>query len=416
MDRKKKKLAATKTAALVEQQRKAIRDRFISRTKEIIRLVGGEELLLKFNPIFIEKLYSCRYPSLKAKAAPGVEVPKTRVVQFHKLLHELMEGNAIIIPNGNAIPLSWYLSEAQTLIDAIGELEPDGDPKLIEIKRQFTPFFTDSKIHRQVQDMVMDLVTETCRYLSDYNEHLYRGDASMTPYFAAFNPNNDILIHTFKPQVEKLMTKKGFRDVIKFGWASPDFKWEYFRVKASALGFKVTGLDIPLDLYISKHTLQRLKERINITPGVMHEILLYTFMQDRIAHHWTGQESLVAYHVADQKVGYFTVKLHDNKLIVHTFLFLTNNDTPEGDKLNRLLNLELVDKKYLEIDNLPDFNAYHIDQNEKLSKLFRDAGCGSLLKLGHLQAFTVNEVADKDPESIIKYLADASYFKKILLH
>jgi hypothetical protein len=414
MDRKKKKLTANKTAALLEQQRKTMRERFISRTKDIIRIIGGEELLGRFRPIFIEKLYECRYPSLKAKAAPGMEIPKARTNQFHKLLHELMEGIEVAIPNGGKIPLTWYLSEGQTLIDCIGELDPQDDPKLIEIKRQLTPFFINSKVHRQVQDLLVELVTETCRFLSDYNDHLYRGDLSMTPYFAAFNPKNDIIIHTFKPSTEKVMTKKGMREAIRFGWANPEFQWEYFKVKPSLLGFKISGLDIPLDLYISKHALQRLKERINITPGIMHEILLYTFIQERISHHWTGYESQVDYVVADQKVGYFSVKLYENKLMIHTFLFLTNNDTPEGEKLNRLLNIAVVDKKYLEIDNLPNFNAYHIDQNEKLGKLFRDAGCGSLLKLGHLQAFSVNDVADKDPESIVKYLADAPYFRKAI--
>jgi hypothetical protein len=411
MDRKKKKLAANKTAALLEQQRKAMKERFTSRTKQIIRMIGGDGLLDKFKPIFFEKLYECRYPGLKAKAAPGSEIPKARAVQFHKLLQELMEGVEITIPNGNKIPLTWYLSEGQTLIDCIGELDPGNDPTLIEIKAQLKPFFPEGKVHHHVQDLLVELVTDTCRFLSDYNDHVYRGDLSMTPYFAAFNPSNDILIHAFKPSFERLMTQKGVRDAIRLGWANRDFKWEYFKVKPSALGFKVQGLDMPVDLYIGKHALQRLKDRIDITPGIMHEILLHTFLQNHIPHNFRGNESHVEYHVSSEKVGYFTVKLHENKLMVHTFLFLTNNDTREGEKLNRLLNIELVDKKFLEIDNLPTFNSYHIDQNDVLNKLFRDAGCGSLLKLGHLQAFTIKEVADKDPESIVKYLADAPYFR-----
>ena len=412
MDRKKKKLAAGKTAAALEQQRKAMKARFIERTTEIIKLIGGNDLLKKFPAIFIDKLYECRYPSLKAKAAPDTEIPKTRIAQFHKLLHQLMEGEEILLPNGNKMLMTWYLSEGQTLIDAIGELDAGEDARLAEIKAAFVPYQQDSKLYDQVQELMVDLVVDTCRLLSDCGDHIYRGDLSMTPYFAPFNPSNDIIVHAFKPVFEKIQTKKGIREGIKLGWPDADFKWAYFKVKPSALGFKVSGLDVPLDLYIGKHVLQRLKERINISPGIMHEILLYTFLQKKIPHHFTGHESQVDYLVADQKVGYLTVKLHEDKLFVNTFLFLVNNDTPEGDKLNRLLNIEKIDKKYLEIDTLPDFNAYHIDRNEKLSQLFKDAGCGSLLKLNHLQAFTVNEVADKDPESILKYLADAPYFRK----
>ncbi|RZL13849.1 MAG: hypothetical protein EOO89_16910 [Pedobacter sp.] len=326
------------------------------------------------------------------------------------MMHQLMEGWEVEISEGQRIPLSWYLSEGQTLMDSVTEMEPDGDVRLAQIKEAFRAFEFEGKIHSEVQDMVIELVTDTCRFLSDYNGYIYKADVSETPYFAHYNPTNDILIHAVKPVFEKVRTRDGFRDAIKLGWIGDAFKWQNFKVKPSLLGFKTNGLEIPLDLYITSHALRRLNERINITPGIMHEILVNTFLQYEIAHSFKGNESLVTYRVSDLKVGYFVVRLHEQQLVVHTFLFLTNNHTPEGEKLNRLLNLELADKEYLEIDNLPDFNAYHIDQNEKLSKVFSDAGCASLLKLGHLQAFSVNEINDKDPESILKYLADAKYF------
>lgn len=205
------------------------------------------------------------------------------------------------------------------------------------------------------------------------------------------------------------------RSAIRLGWPSEKFEWNHFNVKPSLLGFVTAGLDIPLEMYVSTHAFQRLQERINITPGLMHQILLLTFLQPKIHHHRIGDKSLVDFYFSNPdgdriKVGYLVVKLHRSKLVAHTFLFLTNNGTPEGEKLGRLLSIVKEDKKYLEIDALPAFNSYHIDKNEKLSKLFNDAGCGSLLKLGHLQEFTTNLVADKDPESILHYLADAPYF------
>lgn len=412
MDRKKKKLEAGKTAAAIEQNRKMLRDRFIIRTKEIINRIGGQELQEMIPPIYIEKLYQCRYPSLKAKAAPGSEVSKSLAVKFHKLMHQMMEGVNLTIHNGNEIPLTWYLSEGQTLIDGISTLDAGDDPRYLAIKKYLEPFQEGTKIHQFIQEQLIDLVVDTCRFLSDYNDRIYTADVSMTPYFAAFNPTSDIIIHAHKPVMEKVQTSNGTRDAIRLGWLNADFKWQHYNVKPSLLGFKVPGIEIPLEIYITKHALQRLKERINITPGIMHEILLLIFMQKKIAHRWQGHESHVDYYISDEKVGYFVVKLHEHRLIIQTFLFLTNNDTFEGEKLNRLLSVEKVDKKYLEIDNLPDFNAYHIDQNEKLSQLFVDAGCKSLLKLGHLKAFTANEVSDKDSESILKYLADAPYFRR----
>ncbi|SDJ90865.1 hypothetical protein SAMN04487898_10524 [Pedobacter sp. ok626] len=412
MDRKKKKQAAIKSAANVDQQRKALKERFIDRIKKLIILVGDEVLLEKFPAIYLEKLYECRYPVLKAKGAPGTDISKARVIQFNKLLLQFMEGAELTLPNGNKIPMAWYLSEGTTLSDSVSEFDISRDPKLEGIKKEFAFGLHESKFHHDLQDILEMLVSEACIFLSDYNDHIYRADISMTPYFAPFNPQNDIIIHTFKPKKETIETNKGARTAIRLGWPSEDFEWEYYNVKPSLLGFKTPGLDIPLELYISTHAFGRLQERINITPGIMHQILLLTFLQPEISHRWNGNESHVDFLVSGQKVGYLVVKLHGSKLMIHTFLFLTNNDTFEGEKLGRLLSIVKEDKKYLEIDTLPTFNAYHIDKNEKLSKLFKDAGCGSLLKLGHLQEFTANQVSDKDPESILHYLADAPYLNK----
>ena len=135
------------------------------------------------------------------------------------------------------------------------------------------------------------------------------------------------------------------------------------------------------------------------------------FMDPVIKHHKDYDRSLVEFYLSDKKAGYLQVELHGDKLIIHTFLFLTNSGTPEGKKLEQLAGLQKADKIYLEIDKLSTFNSYHIDKNEQLKELFVQAGCGSLLELGHLQEYSVNEVKDKDPDSILKYLADSKFFR-----
>lgn len=414
MDRKKKKLAAIKSASNVEEQRKALKERFLFRVKEMTRLIGGEAFLKGFPAIFFEKVYEHRYRVLKAKAAPESDMDKSKVVQFNRLLQQLVDAEEVTFPNGNKMPLSWYLSEGLTLRDCISELKPDGDPWSEEVIRNFSFSLHDGEFHHNLQETLIDLVTDSCTYLSDYSDHIYRGDLSFTPYFAQFNPDNHIIIYTFKPKKEKVDTNRGARIVVRLGWISSEFDWIHFNVKPSKFGFKTVGLDVPLELYISTHALDRLQERINITPGIMHQILLNTLLESQIEHRNNGEVSYVDFRLSGHKVGYLVVKLHGSKLVVHTFLFLTNNDTFEGEKLGRLLSAVKEDKKYLEIDTLPAFNSYHIEENETLSQLFKDAGCGSLLKLRHIQEFTINQVADKDPESILHYLADAPYFLKKL--
>lgn len=81
------------------------------------------------------------------------------------------------------------------------------------------------------------------------------------------------------------------------------------------------------------------------------------------------------------KLGYLKADVIGDKLVIRTFLFITNNGTPEGKKLQELFGLQKADKKYLGIDKLSTFILSDIKENEQLKKLFCEAGCGALFKL-----------------------------------
>lgn len=412
MNRKKKKSNAAKSSLNVKQQELALRARFEDRVRQLFVLYGDEALLQEIPPIYIEKLFECRYPILKAKAAKGALVPKTTIVKFNKLLYRFMDDLHVQLDNGNEVPLSWYVSEGIMLIDAMTKLAEDNEPSKQFIFKPFEPYFPGTPHYIEIQEQLSELLYDTIRFFSDYNESVLQLDTSTSACFEEFYPANDILIHAFIPETTTIPLKDGLHKAKQLGWAYPDLEWRNVKVKPSLLGFKTGIMDIPLDVYVQTHALQRLSERINITPGIMHEILFLIFMQEKIEHCWHNGTCLVTYRVSGEKAGYLVVKLHTDKLLIHTFLFLTNDDTPEGDQLKKLVEVEKADKAYMQIDNLPEFNAYHIERNERASKLFREAGCGSLLKLGHLQEFSLNQVKDKDPESILEYLADAQYFRK----
>jgi hypothetical protein len=106
------------------------------------------------------------------------------------------------------------------------------------------------------------------------------------------------------------------------------------------------------------------------------------------------------------KVGYLLTTLHDNKLVIRSFLFLTNDGTPEGRKLHQLTRLEKYDKKYLGIDKLSTFTAYRIDEDEELSAIFREAGCGPLLDSSYLQSIAAEYTPPRDKSSLHRYLKE----------
>ncbi|MGY4384171.1 hypothetical protein ACVWYN_001197 [Pedobacter sp. UYP24] len=411
MASKKKKEAAAKAALEIEKQQKALKQRFVERFIKLLELYGGKTLSNLFPPAFVAgELFQLRYPVLKGKASPDYPIAKEKVVQFNSLMNYFMQDEFIELENGNKYPLSWYPAEGMTLINSINSIEPD-NPAGNTVVPYFKKYLPGTEYCKEVQNRLDDILLESTRYLSDLTNEIIKVDTTQAAVFENYEPKNDLFIRPFKPETVYLIINGEKHSAIQLGWVTPSMKWHMLKIKPSQLGFKVGSLDIPLDIFVQKHALMRLKERINITPGVMHEILFLTFAEDNIIHVFRDGKSLVEFRISNEKAGYFLVKLHQNQLVIHTFLFLTNDQTPEGDKLKKLLAVEKTDKKYLEIDNLPAFNAYRIYENENLSRLFQEAGCGSLLKLGHLKQFSQIEVNDKDSESIERYLADAPYFK-----
>ena len=91
--------------------------------------------------------------------------------------------------------------------------------------------------------------------------------------------------------------------------------------------------------------------------------------------------SLIEYRIYGTRTGYFKIDIVGNIVVVRTFLFLTNNGTPEGELLGKNTGLKMLDKKYLLIDKLSTFISSDIGTSPQLKKIFCDSGCQSLFDL-----------------------------------
>lgn len=88
---------------------------------------------------------------------------------------------------------------------------------------------------------------------------------------------------------------------------------------------------------------------------------------------------LIPFSIYQERAGYFTGEIVDGKLILTTFLFLTNNNTPEGEEIYKQYELTRIDKDYLSINKLSSFVASDIAQNpEARNFLLRQAVKASL--------------------------------------
>lgn len=90
---------------------------------------------------------------------------------------------------------------------------------------------------------------------------------------------------------------------------------------------------------------------------------------------------LVEYRFFGTKAGYFRADIVNGIILLRTFLFVTNNGTPEGQLLEKNTGLQKLDKKYLTIDKLSTFMNSDLDKNEEVQKIFKNSGCQCLVDL-----------------------------------
>jgi hypothetical protein len=336
------------------------------------------------------------------------------MVKYNKLLTEFIKEDTIESYAGEEIKLDWYLSEGLMLVNYFHQLDDSLFPELPKIKEAFKEYFHGSVHHKLIGKVLIEKVIYASVFLSDFRKYIFQADLQHTVYYDTYTPYNTIYIRRAALNRTHVTLDSHRRPIIKVGWQLGSGKWKNNVVKPSQIGFQGPGDNFPNPIYIQEHALRTLQERIDITPGIMHYAIAALFTPQNITYIKYNNARLVPFDLAYGKIGYLLCRWCEQKIIITTFLFLTNDGTPEGKKLEQLTTLKKMDKQYLRIDTIQHFLSYHIDQNEELKDLFIEAGCGSLFNIGLLQQYSVNEVKDKDPESINKYLSDiALYIKKV---
>jgi hypothetical protein len=206
------------------------------------------------------------------------------------------------------------------------------------------------------------------------------------------------------PAEKKIATIEGQnRPVFRLG-ISERKKIEWASVPAQEFGIDSKGTEA-LPVYIQSHALNRLWERLAPLKKPDIQVLLYNAFTKREFSQSADGAHLAALRYNGAKLGYLIFEIVDYMLIVKTFLFLTQNGTPEGEVLNKKFDLSKYSKTYLEIDKLYTFVKTDIYQDDALKSLFLKCGCGDL--------FNVWKAGEKESISFDKNYA--KNLKKIFL-
>lgn len=378
---------------------------YLSRLKMVCDKLVGPGWFEVIPAVTVDNIYASRYPSLTIKMAPGVAIDANRWQNYREALSGLLDAPSFDVPE-HGIPLKTMLSEGLTLIHFISAMRGNSFPGSDELRATFQPFLmtTNNGYYGYLPDQLSSLLFLMDLRSGNYKDGFLHADRTQINLRKLGVTPNTIFVHWYKPIVNKVVIEGRKREIIAVNRFVPKGVTLQVKFKPSDIGLQY-DTDEPLPLYIQRHALQRLDERLGLQAENVHAHLFFSLFEQPVNYVLSNGRTLIEFNMYEYKVGYLVTTLQDDKLVILTFLFLTNDGTPESRKLQSLTGLAKRDKKYLEIDKLSTFTAYKIHEDEELSALFYAAGCGSLLDARNLQEIAADYTPERSKAALYKYMS-----------
>lgn len=202
--------------------------------------------------------------------------------------------------------------------------------------------------------------------------------------------SNHFELQATRPDRVVLSIEGQSREVIRCGQTTlgfgldgnPGIDWVTW--DATQLGLRGNHLE-ELPVYVQTHLFERLYGRDGrISSLAEQESLLhdsvYWSLKEPALHPAPGRIDtyLVEYRVEDLKLGYLVCQVLPEAVVVRTFLFLTMNGTPEGQRLYHQARLRRSDKEYLGLDRLGVLFTTDIASDPALRSMLDDCGLREL--------------------------------------
>jgi hypothetical protein len=338
-----------------------------------------------------EILYLCRFTPIRFEAEPGTHLPNKLIDEFKVALDYYINHITLeVIPGKPAILLKDFITNFYTISAYVGEMKDENFGRAAIVKERFhlllenkeTTFQKGSMELTKLLDFVASEFSEPgIMYYSIQLESISGVSEGRGNHFAA-------RISAVPPVIEDFDLPDGKRPAYKLGLpfnpASytgvlvPKSKVHWLRIKPPSIGAKKWNDE--LGVYIQSHAIRRMYERVDMIGK--SSLRLDFFFSFVLAHPIIENGYLLfPFKVGLHIVGYFKGDVIGDKILLRTFLFLTNDGTPESKKLKEQAGLSKIDISYWKIDTLRNFVYSDIINNASLRKLFEDSGCGDLFCL-----------------------------------
>jgi hypothetical protein len=371
---------------------------------------GGKGTYALFPQRFIESVYETRFYSFKLDKHKDSSLTVHGLRKTKKIFSDILKSHTFsFIPGKKEISFDDFITVGFTIHNLtnwcnVNDEHQDWAPVVAErLSKAIEPTVFGNAIEE-----LQKIITNLLHFLSAIEKWILcisytsrQGENGLKGIETIFEINaHKAIIKHFTLNGEK-------RPAYQVMWCSFDEFSPFAQIKPSLFNV-TTENDDPLDVYIQSHALLRLHERIDCIISQSIQIGVYSSIQDNPKVLVIDkQKALLEYRIAKQKLGYLVCEYVDNVIFIRTFLFITNNGTPEGKKLFDLTGLGKLDKKYLELDKLSSYIKSDIGNNELLKTLFTEAGCECLL---HIDPEVESKAQKQSRQSFASHITQ--YLKK----
>lgn len=387
------------------------RNEFLSRLAKFCDAVAGIPTFHLIPSSVTEKIYMLRMHPPRLRPAYGMHVSDEVMHDAKMLLSILFKNDKINIGIGQVTEMSLYdfYTLGSTLTYHVQQIKLSDYPHAATVREKLSVLLSPEVA--ELQEHCMKRLGEYANivplYYSDLLEYLLAIKLEVRAYVEGrLGVVYCIDLYARKTEVQTFKVEGTNRPAYRVGYylSSDTSRLSFVGIKPEQI-FLPPGKEMPV--YIQMHALDRLGERLD---DIITSILffnLYASLTALKARKNRKGELLFEFSLFGKKVGYFVALVIGQQILLRTFLFLTNNGTPEGEKLHSNTGIMKDDKIFLQIDKLSTFLESDIKNNERLKAIFIDAGCASLFEVGL-------ESSNRSSGDPLKVMADyiSNYLKK----
>ena len=383
-----KKKPKGKTQQQIRQEQVHQKRLYLQKIRSVMGIIGSESAFDLLSPSEVDTLYLARLRPFKLKSGTynGHTISDADMKVINYYLNDALKTTFVNI-GPDETKVSHY--DFCTYVDTIylvwrnaSSLPLANAEKFVE---KFPVFMNDfqnkrseilTQIERHLEHagwLFSDVVNNVAWVGREDKPHSCLGLDNSQSY-------NTYLVHFSPPETEVLDIDGNKRSIFRVGIGTLN-GIDWLSVTPEELGVHGVLEKLPLKVFIQKHAVDRVKERLGDVLAASIFFLVAGAVLDKDACNADGGNFLLACWYMSLKIGYFKADIIGDKLLIRTFLFLTNNGTPEGKKLASIIGVQKEDKKYLGIDKLSTFVNSDIEQDGNLKAIFCQAGCGDLFKI-----------------------------------